>query len=181
MVKPKPKKNGRTKRDLILDIGLAILFVIMMEVYFTGIPLHEWLGLLFAALFTVHIIWHWRWIVSITKTFFKKVLHESRLNYVLNTALLADMALLTVSGIVISHSLGFQLSLSSSAFLIWQTIHALTAQLSLILIALHIGLHWRWILTNTRKYLFSRPQMVQPPRRPLSPIPVRLERRESHE
>ncbi len=181
MAQPKPKKNGRSKRDLFLDIGLAILFVIVMEVYFTGIPLHEWLGMLFAVLFSIHIIWHWRWIVSITKTFFKKVLHESRLNYVLNAALLGVMTLLTISGIVISHSLGFELSLSSSAFLTWQTIHAVTAQLSLILIALHIGLHWRWIIANMRKYLFSRPKNVREPQNTVTQMPVRLERRQSHE
>ena len=181
MANEQTKKNGRSKRDLFLDIGLAVLFVIMMEVYFTGIPLHEWLGLLFAGLFTVHIIWHWRWIVSITKTFFKKVLHESRLNYVLNAALLADMALLTVSGIAISHSLGFELGLRSGTFLTWETLHAFTAQLSLILTALHIALHWRWIIANTRKYLFSWPKNVRQPQGVVAPVPVRLERRQSRE
>ena len=177
----KPKKNGRSRRNLYLDIGLAVLFVTMMEVYFTGVPLHEWLGLLLAALFTLHIIWHWRWVVSITKTFFKNVLHESRLNYVLNAALLADMALLTVSGIVLSRSLGFQMGLSSTTFLTWQTIHALSAQFSLILIGLHVGLHWRWILTNARKYLFSWLKNGRAPQNTVAQMPVRLERRESHE
>ena len=181
MAYTKPKKNGRSQRNLYLDIGLAILFVIMMEVYFTGVPLHDWLGLMFAALFSIHIIWHWRWIVSITKTFFKKVLHESRLNYVLNAALLGDMAVLTVSGIAISRSLGFEPGLNGSTFLTWQTIHALAAQLSLILIGLHIGLHWRWIISNARKYLFSRSKNVRESKDTLVQIPVRLERRQSHE
>lgn len=181
MATQKPKKNGRSKHNLYLDIGLTVLFVIMMEVYFTGIPLHEWLGLLFAVLFTVHIIWHWRWIVSLTKTFFKKVLHESRLNYVLNAALLGDMALLTLSGIILSHSLGFEISMSGSTFLTWQTIHALSAQLSLILIGLHIGLHWRWIISNTRTYLFSWAKIVRPSQDTAAAMPVRLKRRQSHE
>ena len=181
MTNTKPKKNGRSRRNLYLDIGLAILFVTMMEVYFTGIPLHEWLGLLFAALFMLHIVWHWRWLVSITKTFFKKVWHESRLNYVLNATLLADMAVLTVSGIVLSRSLGFQMGLSNSTFLTWQTIHALSAQFSLILIGLHVGLHWRWIMTNVRKYLFSRSKNIHAPQSKMVQIPIRLKREQSHE
>jgi hypothetical protein len=179
----KRKGNGRSRRNLLLDIGLAFLFVIAMEVYFTGVPLHEWLGLLFTMLFGIHIIWHWQWIVGVTRTFFKKLLHESRLNYVLNAALLVDMLVLTVTGIVISHSLGFELSLSSSASLSWVTLHALSAELSLILIALHIALHWRWILTNTRKYLFPQSKKGQQRQgaNSLSPAAMPINRRESHE
>jgi len=181
MAKTKLKKNGRSRRNLYLDIGLVVLFVTMMEVYFTGIPLHEWLGLLFAILFVLHIVWHWRWIVSITKTFFKKVWHESRLNYVLNVTLLMDMAILTVSGIVLSRSLGFQMSLSNTIFLTWQTIHALSAQFSLILIGLHIGLHWRWIITNVRKYFFSWTKNVGQSQDVAAPMPALLKQRQSHE
>ena len=183
MTTTKRKGNGRSRRNLLHDIGLAILFVIGLEVYFTGVPLHEWLGLLFTMLFGIHIIWHWQWIVGVTRTFFKKLLHESRLNYVLNAALLVDMLVLTVTGIVISHSLEFELSLSSSASLTWLTIHALSAQLSLILIALHIALHWRWIITNTRKYLFPQPKKRQPLQgaNSLSPAAMPINRRKSHE
>ena len=181
MPKPKPKKSITPKSNLYLDIGLAALFVIVMEVYFTGVPIHEWLGLLLAVLLIVHFIWHWRWVVQLTRTFFKKLLHESRLNYLLNALLLLDMVILIVSGIVLSSSLGFKLMLSGVPLLTWQTVHALTAQLSLILAALHIALHWRWIIAHTRKYIFQRSHNASSEKASVAPTPVRWQRKHSHE
>jgi len=181
MSKTKPKKTSTSKSNLYLDIGLAALFVIVMEVYFTGVPIHEWLGLLLAILLVVHFIWHWRWVVQLTRTFFKKLLHESRLNYLLNAFLLFDMITLIVSGLVLSSSLGFKLTLGAIALLIWQTVHALTAQFSLILAALHIALHWRWIIAHTRKYIFQRSHHAPQEQVGAAPAPLRWQEKHSHE
>lgn len=170
MSRTKPKKNNAAKTNLYLDIGLVVLFAIVMEAYFTGLPLHEWLGLLLTILLGVHFAWHWRWVVQVTRRLFKKLLHESRLNYFLNAALLFDMIVLIVSGIVMSRSLGFRLTLGATTLLVWQTIHALTAQLSLVLAALHIALHWRWIIAHTRKYLFQRSTRRRGEPAPLAPV-----------
>lgn len=34
--------------------------------------IHDWSGVVMAVLVLVHLILHWRWIVSMTKSFFKK-------------------------------------------------------------------------------------------------------------
>jgi hypothetical protein len=148
---------SRTKLNLTLDIGLALLFVLSMEVYFTGLPLHELLGLFFAAGIVIHLLLHWKWIVTLTRTFFKKLLHESRFNYVLNTALAVAVITLIASGIVISETLGLNLALEDSTNLFWLTGHVLSAQLIILLIAVHIAMHWKWILANSKKYLFRSP------------------------
>lgn len=151
----RPKqKTSRNKINLYLDLILTVLFVFEMEVQFTGLGLHELLGLLFAILLGIHIVLHWQWIVSITRTFKKKVLHESRLNYVLNAALFLDVLLMTISGLMIAQTLGYALGLSDSGMSTWLFLHVVSSQLSLILIGLHVALHWKWIVSNTKKYLF---------------------------
>ncbi len=149
------RKLNKVKLNVYLDLLLTAVFVVEMEEHFTGLPLHEVLGLLFAVAFLLHIILHWDWVVSITKTFFKKVLHESRFNYVLNVALFADMAFVTISGILISRTLGLNLALGEDFRRTLQTLHMVGSELVLIIVALHVAMHWKWIKTNGSKTLFG--------------------------
>lgn len=146
---------NKTQVNLFLDLLLTALFVVDMEVHFTGLALHELIGVLFTAAFGLHILLHWDWIVSITRTFFRKLLHESRLNYVLNVVLFADMLFVAVSSIVISRTLGLELPLTRDAEQTLKMLHMAGADLVLVIVALHVGMHWKWIRTNGAKYLFG--------------------------
>lgn len=145
-------KINKHKFNLVFDLALAIIFVVEMELRFTGLRNHELLGLVLGVAIIVHLILHWSWIVSLTTRFFQKVIHESRLNYVLNVLLFVDMLIATVSGIVISRTLGLQLGINTRAFP-WERIHIITSELSLLIIALHVAMHWKWIATYTGKLL----------------------------
>lgn len=148
-------KVNRTKLNLFLDIALTLIFVVEMEYHFTGIALHELMGLIFGVALIIHLILHWNWIVSITRTFFKKVWHESRLNYVLNLALFAAMFIATITGIMISKTLGLDLGLDMSLRMTTQYIHILASESTLLIIGLHVAMHWKWIASNVKKYLLS--------------------------
>ena len=148
-------KINKVKLNVYLDLLLTGMFVVEMEEHFTGLALHELLGLTFAVAFLLHIILHWDWVVNITRTFFKKLLHESRLNYVLNMALFADMAFVTVSGILISRTIGLNLSLAQDFRRTLQSLHMVGSELVLIIVALHVAMHWKWIKTNGARYLFG--------------------------
>lgn len=150
----KPRIN-KTRINVYLDLILTGVFIVEMEEHFTGLALHEVLGLLFAAAFVLHIILHWDWVVSLTRNFFKKLLHESRLNYVLNVALFLDMIFVTISGILISRTLGLSLSLDQEFQRTLQTLHMVGSELVLIIVALHVAMHWKWIAANASKYLFG--------------------------
>lgn len=149
------KKLNKTRLNVFLDLLLTGMFVIEMEEHFTGLALHELLGLLFAAAFSLHILLHWDWVVGVTRTFFNRLLHESRFNYVLNVLLFVDMAFVTVSGILISRTLGLQLALDQDVQRTLQSLHMVGAELVLIIVALHVAMHWKWIKTNGAKYLFG--------------------------
>lgn len=170
-------KFNRNKLNLFLDIALALAFVVEVQEHFSGLRLHELLGLGFGIALVIHIVLHWDWIVSITRHLFQKVLHESRLNYVLNIAVFIDMLTATVTGILISRTLNLGISLDQQMQGTVHQLHILSSDLTLVLIGLHVALHWKWIATHTRKYLFSfnfgsrKPQLV--PRRSLANVEVK--------
>jgi hypothetical protein len=146
-------RRNPNKLNLYLDLALVIAFAVEMEEHFTGLHNHELLGLFFALVAIFHVILHWDWVVSITRRFFSKLFHESRLNYILNLALLIDMAVVVITGILISRTIGLSLNQQSLT-----PIHMLASHLSLIIVGLHVALHWKWIVTHAQKYLFpARP------------------------
>jgi hypothetical protein len=158
------KKTNRNRLNLFLDIGIAIAFVIEMEEHVTGLRNHELLGLAFSLVLILHIILHWSWIVSVTKNFFRKLFHGSRFNYVLNLLLFIDMLVAVVTGFGISRTLGLDFGIPRSALRDWQTLHVSSSRLTLILVALHVAVHWKWIIAHAKKYLFS----LKLPRRQLT-------------
>jgi hypothetical protein len=142
---------NRTKLNLFLDIVIALAFAAEMQYRFLGMRNHELLGLAFGVGIAVHLVLHWQWIVGVTKRLFKSLLHQSGLNYLLNLALLVDIVVVTVSGILISKTLGLNISADHS----WESIHKIASNLSLLIVALHVAVHWQWIATSSQKYIFN--------------------------
>ena len=115
------------------------------------------MGLFFAAVLVLHVVLHWDWVVSITRTFFHKLIHDSRLNYVLNVVLLVDVVVVTVTGIAVSETLGLNFGLTGATLTDWQSVHAFSSHLFLVLTGLHVALHWKWIAINMGKHLLRLP------------------------
>jgi hypothetical protein len=149
------RKLNPNKLNLFLDLTIALAFVVELQERFTGLRNHELLGVALGFVLVVHILLHWQWIVSITRHFFRNLLHGSRLNYVLNLALFADMAILIVTGLLVSRTLGLNLGLDRQAQGHWQRVHILSSEAALIIVALHVAVHWKWIIAHARKYLFN--------------------------
>lgn len=154
-----------TKNNLILDITIFAAFLVIVSPKLTGSTIHEWLSLALAAAIVVHLLFHWKWIVSVSKKFFKKFFHQSRLNYLVDLLLFIMMTASMFSGLMISKSildtLGIHLDVGRS----WKTLHNLTSDLSVILLGLHFALHFKWLLSTLKRYfvtpilrLFQRPQ-----------------------
>ena len=159
---PHKKRRGlsETLKNFWLDIALFIAFVIDMNVRFTDIPIHEWLGVAFGIVLIYHLLLHWDWVLGITRRMVSKLPAVERLRYFLDIALFIDMLLLIATGLWISEVVIRQLGWQVSPNFLWRRLHSITADLAILIVALHIGLSWTWISNAFKRYIW------QPLRRP---------------
>ncbi len=151
----KKKRFSETLKNYWLDIALFFAFIIDMNTRFTGLAIHEWLGLGFGAALIYHMLLHWNWIVSITKRLLGKLSGGQRLRYLIDLVLFIDMVVLTMTGIWISEVAMRQMGLSFGEGFFWRRLHEQTADLAIWLVALHIALDWKWIVSTTKRYLWQ--------------------------
>ncbi|MBI3162969.1 MAG: DUF4405 domain-containing protein [Anaerolineales bacterium] len=145
--------TNRTK--LFLDIALFAAFLITMDPHFSGLAIHEWLSLAAAATVIAHLLLSWSWIVEMTKRIFGKGLNGARINYILNWLLFIDGVLIMLSGIMISEAALPAMGITLPMNFAWRRLHDMSANLSLIIMGLHIAMHWNWIVTTFKRVFFG--------------------------
>jgi hypothetical protein len=152
---------NRNRLNMIVDSSIFVAFLVAMAPRFSGMALHEWLGISFGAAIITHLLLHWQWIVEITKRLFGKAQVSARINYILNALLFIDITTIIFTGLMISKvalpALGVELALGDN----WRMLHTTSANLFLILTGLHVALHWQWI-ANMLKRLVVRRQLPAP-------------------
>jgi len=152
--------TARTRRDFWLDAAILAGYTLAYSFGFTGVAVHEWLGLALGLVLLVHLTLHWDWVIRTTRRLFARN-GRDRLVWLVNLALLFAMTLCVASGVMISRvalpALGFFLTTS----LFWNRLHILTAEITLGLVPVHAALRWRWIAGVGRR-IFAR----APARRP---------------
>ena len=153
----KPRKRmSATKRNLFWDLGISFGFLLVFFQDITGETLHEWLALaLFAGLFA-HVLFHWKWVVNITKRFFSgKLPRKTRINYLVNFGLLAAFVSMGITGMLISESVmpAFGFGAGSELF---EDLHEAASSFTLMMVGTHLLMHWKWIWTNSKKHLFGK-------------------------
>jgi uncharacterized protein DUF4405 len=144
-----------TKTNLILDLTMFGAFLAVSNPHLTGTTVHEWLAVSLGGAVITHLLLHWDWIMKIGKEFFKKLWHQSRLNFVVNTLFFVAMTGTLFSGLMISQSVlstfGIQLNPSQS----WRSIHFLMSDLSVVMLGVHFALHLKWVGTNIQRYILN--------------------------
>lgn len=147
--------RNRNVVNLAVDLAIFVAFLIAMEPHVSGVAVHEWLSIAFGAAIVTHLLLHWQWLVGVTKRFFGKVSRQARLNYVLNALLFIDMTVVIFTGLMVSEAALplFGIRLPHDGF--WMGLHHLSADLSVLLLGLHIALHWQWIVNATRRHLIT--------------------------
>lgn len=169
----KPAQKNKTKINVLLDIGLLLVFLILFEVHATGIALHEWLGIAIGIAITTHIVLHWDWVVTVTKRFFQTTNGQARLNYILNVALFIAFTAVVFSGLMISESILPMLGIEASHASFWKWLHHTAPNITLLLTALHVALHRNWIINAFKRYIFVSGQKEQ--RQPAAPLATETE------
>lgn len=141
------------KTNFLLDAGIFTAFLVALEPEVTGLEIHEWLSVALAGTLIVHLLLHWDWVIGVAKTFFRKLIHVSRLKFVVDTLLLVAMVTVMVSGLMISRTVLPALGLSLPENDTWRGLHTLSADVVLWLAALHFALNWKWVVSMFKRYV----------------------------
>lgn len=140
----------------ILDVCMAILFTLLFKKMLFGMKFHEIAGLVIGGGVLVHCALNFKWIKAITKKLFNKNMAlRTRMMYLLDLLLLIDVAVIILSGIFISKVVFPNLRLESIPSL--KGIHISASYILLMIIGIHLGLHWNWVMSIFKK-IFKIPQ-----------------------
>ena len=133
----------------VLNIVMTLLLLVIMDYRFTGNAYHEIGGVVLALLFVFHNVLNWRWYT----VFFKGRQNFRRLLMTLiNLFLAVTMGTVFVTGVLISVTVFAPLGIRGEGLLL-HDLHQGAAYLSLILAAIHLGLHWEMLMAKLRNWL----------------------------
>ena len=164
------KVAARTRLDFWFDAVLLLGYTLAYSYGFTGIAIHEWLGIGLGLALLLHLTLHWDWVLRETGKLLSPRGHD-KLIWVVNLALLIVMTLCVASGIVISRVALPQLGIYTLGGPFWERLHILSAEVTLGLVPVHVALRWRWIVRVGRRLLAWRPARRPESARPESARP----------
>jgi cytochrome b len=137
-----------------LDVSLLLSVCALETVPFTGLVIHEWLGLAVAAMVVAHLLLSWTWIASTTGRLMAARAGRTRVNYFLNLTLFACMTAVIFSGVLISQeaipALTMRKAGEMDADLRWTFVHDRLSDVVLILAGLHLAINWTWSVAAAR-------------------------------
>jgi hypothetical protein len=135
---------------------MAITFVLLMNPrVLNGLPFHEIAGLIIGVAILIHVGLNYRWVINTTKKIFDpKLPKKTRFSLLLNILLLISMAIVIISGILISRVVFPNLAIQGSHSI--RGIHSFSADATLAFVGLHIGVHWQWIMIICKKAFKSK-------------------------
>jgi hypothetical protein len=141
------------KFKFILNILLLITFLFLMDEWsFFGITFHEIAGLVICLFYILHNALNWQLIKETTSRLFGKIPGRSRFNYTLDVLLLVGFTLIIISGMGIAKTMDFSwLGFTRENFIIWRFMHTSISMIVLMLVGVHVGMHWNWIKERFRK------------------------------
>ena len=156
-----------TKVNLWFDLAILVAALCAPAVFFTGLTVHEWLGIGLGVAIMTHLLLHWQWIVQITRRLLGKVPWSARLNYVVNCLFFVDMTLIIFTGIMISEQALPLFGIEMPRNMTWRQVHFLASDFMVFILAAHVALHWKWILNTANRYMLQ--PLLRPARR-LAPV-----------
>ncbi|MFD6208927.1 DUF4405 domain-containing protein [Peribacillus sp. NPDC060253] len=138
------------KKMMYVKLGLDILMAVTFVLFFNkqvlgGLTFHEIAGLAIAVLFFTHVLLNWQWVKKVTiKLFDCKLPLATKFGYFLNVMLLMTMTFIMISGIFISRVVFPNINVGNEQW--FKISHISISFLALILVAAHVGLHWKWVI-----------------------------------
>jgi Domain of unknown function (DUF4405) len=146
------KQHWRLKTTFWLDIVLLVSVCMLESVRFTGLVIHEWLGLAIVAMVLAHLLFSWSWIDTQSRRFFGKQTIRDRINYIINVVFFFAVTAAVLSGILISQKAIPALTgakVSAKMGMHWGGLHETFSHMILIFAGFHLAINWDWLLAAT--------------------------------
>lgn len=136
---------------IFLDILMMLVFVLLYNKgVLSGLQFHEIAGLCLGGVFIIHIGLNWRWVKQVTLNILKKKMAiKTRIGYVVDLLLLGAIGYIIISGIIISKVLFPNINVGNEMF--FESTHISVAYAALLLVGIHLGLHWDWVMDMFKK------------------------------
>lgn len=142
-------KTNHPKFKWLTDALLFLGFLIACWLELTGVELHQWLGLAVSTVAMYHLIAHWAWVKGVAARFFGGTSAQARGFMLIDALVFVGLSIIVLTGLVIST--WFNLSAGNDAA--WFTLHVSASLATLGLLILKIGMHRRWIVDVSKRYL----------------------------
>jgi hypothetical protein len=146
---------ARTRLDFWFDAAILAGYMVAYSYGFTGVVIHEWLGIGLGVALLLHLTLHWDWVVRTTRRLVSPRGHD-KLIWLVNLLLMVAMVLCVASGIAISRVALPELGIYPLQTPFWYRLHVLTAEVTVGLVPVHVALRWRWIAGVGRRVLARR-------------------------
>jgi len=142
-----------TYLKLSLDILMVLVFALLFNTrVFSGLQFHEIAGLALGGVFVIHLTLNGKWVKQISaKVLSPEISSKTKIRYLVDVLLLLSMVFIVVSGIMISRTILVGV-LKASNNRLFRDLHVVISYVSLLLIGVHVGLSWGWVM-NTFKRL----------------------------
>lgn len=149
--------NRKQLSRMLVDLAMTVVLLLLMGYSRIGEEAHEWLGVGMTVLFILHHILNRKWISALLRGRYGA--------YRVAQTILVCSALITmlssaVSGIMLSKHvfrfLGIEAGMSFA-----RELHMLCGYWNLVLLSLHLGLHWIMIVGMISKKCKTKPAILQ--------------------
>ncbi|NMD68950.1 DUF4405 domain-containing protein [Bacillus sp. DNRA2] len=143
------------KKILYVQYGLDLIMGVTFALFYNdrvlgGLAFHEIAGLAICGAILAHVLFNVKWVKNVTlKLFNRKLSWKTRISYLLNLLLLVAMIAIIVTGIIISRVVFPNLSIGNERWI--QMLHISVSYITLVLVAVHTGLHWQWVIQLSKK------------------------------
>lgn len=133
-----------------IDVVAFVVYLVAANPTMTGIGLHEWVGLAALVALFVHCLVHADWVVRACKGAFKARSWARIGVLLLDAALMLSLVVCVVSGIMVSGDVLLSLGLFAQGYFFWDPLHAASAKVLLVLLLVHLVVHWRQVASFLR-------------------------------
>ena len=142
----------KMKAKICVDFLMTVLLLLLMAYQVTGQELHEWFGTGMLVLFIAHNLLNIQWYRNLFRGKYRPV---RIFGTAVNFAVLAAILSLGYSGIVMSRHLFAFLPINRGMALA-RVMHLAGSYWGLVLMSLHLGIHWGMVTGMFRRYLSGK-------------------------